>query len=143
MDEWITGDMWHIKFNLGDLKSSISNKEIASKHSLNIPPLDPRIFRLAGSNKKVHRKNRSLVPGSSRRFRRWRHLSSLSGKFALGSKPPPLTRVARTGLGMRLIKKEKYDISLPRQQNFLFTKIWSFSNDGDNENSKKILLGLR
>ena len=45
-----------VEFNRGDLKSSISSKETASKKSLNIPPLDPRIFRLAGSNKKVQRK---------------------------------------------------------------------------------------
>ena len=43
----------------------------------------------------------SLVPSRPRRFRMWRHLSSLSGKFALGSKPPLVTRIARTGLGTR------------------------------------------
>ena len=42
---------------------------------------------------------RSLVPSRPRRFRMWRHLSSLSGKFALGSKPLLVTRIARTGLG--------------------------------------------
>ena len=53
-----------VEFNRGDLKSSISSKEIASKKSLNIPPLDPRIFRLAGSNKKVQRKKTSAsFPG--------------------------------------------------------------------------------
>ena len=31
-------------------------------------------------------------------------LSSLSGKFALGSKPSLVTRIARTGLGTRLIE---------------------------------------
>ena len=61
----------------------------------------------------------SLVPSRPRRFRMWRHLSSLSGKFAypivmhqlciilspiaLGSKPPLVTRIARTGLGTRLV----------------------------------------
>ena len=38
-------------------------------------------------------------------FRMWRHLSSLSGKLskiALGSRPPLVTRIARTGLGTRL-----------------------------------------
>ena len=50
----------------------------------------------------------SLVPSRPRRFRMWRHLSSLSGKsrtpraIALGSKPPLVTRIARTGLGTRL-----------------------------------------
>ena len=46
----------------------------------------------------------SLVPSRLRRFRMWRHLSSLSEKFAivLGSKPPLVTRIARTGLGTRL-----------------------------------------
>ena len=46
----------------------------------------------------------SLVLSRPRRFRMWRHLSSLSGKFtiALGSKPPLVTRIARTGLGTRL-----------------------------------------
>ena len=44
---------------------------------------------------------RSLVPSRPRRFRMWRHLSSLSGKFAiaLGSKPPLVTRIARIGPG--------------------------------------------
>ena len=44
----------------------------------------------------------SLVPSRWLRFRMWRHLSSLSGElsgvFALGSKPSPLTRIAWTGL---------------------------------------------
>ena len=70
----------------------------------------------------------SLVPCRPRRFRMWRHLSSLSGKFAedactvvvmsslvnmssdvmwyaaiaLGCKPPLVTRIARIGLGARL-----------------------------------------
>ena len=42
----------------------------------------------------------SLVASRPRRFRMWRHLSSLS--IALGSKPPLVTRIARTGLGTRL-----------------------------------------
>ena len=46
----------------------------------------------------------SLVPSRPRRFRMWRHLSSLSGKFALGSKPPLVTRIARTGLGTRQVR---------------------------------------
>ena len=37
-----------------------------------------------------------------RRFWMWRHLWSLSGDFPLGSKSPPLTRKARTGLRRRL-----------------------------------------
>ena len=48
----------------------------------------------------------SLVPSRPRRFRMWRHPSSLSGKFAraiaLGSKPPPVTWIARSGLCTRL-----------------------------------------
>ena len=44
----------------------------------------------------------SLGPSRPRRSRMWRHLLSLSGKFALGSKPPPVTRIAPTGLGTRL-----------------------------------------
>ena len=46
----------------------------------------------------------SLVPSRPRRFRMWRHLSSLSGKFALGSNPPLVTRIARTGLGKRQVR---------------------------------------
>ena len=48
--------------------------------------------------------NHILVPSRPRRFRMWRHLSSLSGKFALGSKPSLVTRIAQTGLGTRLVK---------------------------------------
>ena len=46
----------------------------------------------------------SLVPSRPlpRRFWMWRHLSSLSGEFALGCKSPPLTRKARIGLRRRL-----------------------------------------
>ena len=53
----------------------------------------------------------SVVRGSPKPFTKisnwassggWRHLSCLSGKLALGSKPPPVTRIARTGLGTRL-----------------------------------------
>ena len=49
----------------------------------------------------------SLVPSRPRRFRKWRHLSSLSEKFAedaLGSKTPLVTQIARTGLGTRLVR---------------------------------------
>ena len=46
----------------------------------------------------------SLVSGRPRprRFWMWRHLSSLSREFPLGSKSPPLTRKARIGLRNRL-----------------------------------------
>ena len=46
----------------------------------------------------------SFVPSRPRprRFWMWRHLSSLWGEFALGSKSPLLTRKARIGLRRRL-----------------------------------------
>ena len=34
-------------------------------------------------------------------------MTSLSGEFALGSKPPSLTRIAQTGLKTRLISRHK------------------------------------
>lgn len=41
----------------------------------------------------------SLVYSRPQRAGMWRNPSSLSGEFAHGSKPPPLTRVAQIGLG--------------------------------------------
>ena len=48
-----------------------------------------------------------LVRSRSRPFRMRCHLTSLSGEFALGSKPPSLTRIARIGLRTRLISRHK------------------------------------
>ena len=69
------------------------------KHSMRY--LGPQLWSELDSNV---RNAPSLVPSRPRQFRMWRHLSSLSGKFAiaLGSKPPLVTRIARTGLGTRL-----------------------------------------
>ena len=56
---------------------------------------------LLGGNTFSIKLDRSLVPSRPWRFRKWRHLSSLSGKFAedaLGSKTPLVTQIARTGL---------------------------------------------
>ena len=56
---------------------------------------------LLGGNTFSIKLDLSLVPSHPRRFRKLRHLSSLSGKFAedaLGSKTPQVTQIARTGL---------------------------------------------
>ena len=79
--------------------------------------------------------NFSLVPSRPWRFRMWRHLSSLSGKFAiaLGSKPPLVTRIARTGLGRRLCKflyaQPKADTWMGKYSGPRYNEILGLAND--------------
>ena len=98
--EKIVSLLFWIKKSFLDQKKKLSKKSKNSKFSKRVSPWflsKNRTFChlcLVGKSTQKRSFFRSLVPSRPRQFRMGRHLSSLSGKFALGSKPPLVTRIA-------------------------------------------------